>query len=124
MKASRDAARTSLAAPPIAAPKAAKPAPPATMAGIQSRKRPQSRSTNSPRPASISRVTTRETTTPSRTFSVSSADFETSPRVSRAKAFSSRSSASEPATSRTVTNIRVIVAATEIANVSRLACRR
>ncbi len=37
-----------------------------------------------------------------------------------AKAFSSRSSASEPATSRTVTNISVIVAATEIAKVSRL----
>ena len=38
--------------------------------------------------------------------------------MSRAKVFSSRSSASEPATSRTVTNIRVIAIATEIAKVS------
>ena len=65
-------------------------------------------------------MTTSETTTPSSTFSASSADLPTSPRVRRAKAFSSRSSASEPATSRTVTNISVIVAATEIAKVSRL----
>ena len=120
MKASSDAARTSFAAPPIAAPNAAKPAPPATIAGIQSANRPQSRSTKRPRPASIRSVTTTATTTPSRTFSPSSADFETSPRVSLAKAFSSRSSASEPATSSTVTNISVIVAATAIANVSRL----
>ena len=39
----------------------------------------------------------------------------------RAKAFSSRSSASEPATSSTVTNISVTVAATAIANVSSAA---
>ena len=38
--------------------------------------------------------------------------------MTRAKAFSSRSSASEPATSSTVTNIRVTVTATAIANVS------
>ena len=42
----------------------------------------------------------------------------TSPRVSRANVFSSRSSASEPATSRTVTNIRVMAIATETAKVS------
>ena len=45
------------------------------------------------------------------------------PRVSRGKAFSSRSSASEPATRSTVTNISVTVAATEIANESRLGRR-
>ena len=38
-------------------------------------------------------------------FSVSSASRETSPRTSRANAFSSRSSASIPAASSTVTNI-------------------
>ena len=43
---------------------------------------------------------------------------ETRPRVSRGKAFSSRSSASEPATSRTVTKARVKVAATAIAKIS------
>ena len=42
----------------------------------------------------------------------------TRPRVSRAKAFSSRSSASEPATSSSVTNISVNVAATAIAKMS------
>ena len=120
MKASSELARTSRAAPPIAAPKAAKAAPPATIAAPNSGKRPQSMSTNSDRPASISSVTTIDSATPSPTFSTSSAVRPTSPRVSRGKAFSSRSSASEPATSSTVTNIRVTVAATEIANESRL----
>ncbi len=69
-------------------------------------------------PASISSVTTSPTATPSATFSVSSAVGETRPRVSRGKAFSSRSSASEPATSRTVTKARVKVAATAIAKTS------
>ena len=61
-----------------------------------------------------------DSATPSPTFSARSAVRPTSPRVSRGKAFSSRSSASEPATSSTVTNIRVTVSATAIANESRL----
>ena len=65
-------------------------------------------------------MTRSDSATPSPTFSTRSAVRPTSPRVSRGKAFSSRSSASEPATSSTVTNIRVTVAATEIANESRL----
>ena len=52
------------------------------------------------------------------TFSASSALRDSRLRVRRGKAFSSRSSASEPATSRTVTNISVTVAATAIANES------
>ena len=55
---------------------------------------------------------------PSAIFSTSSPVLPTSPRVIRANAFSSRSSASEPATRSTVTNIRVTVIATAIAKVS------
>ena len=59
-------------AAPSAAPKAAKPAPPARIATSQSTKRSHSSETKSSRPASISRVTASETTMPSSTFSVSS----------------------------------------------------
>ena len=95
------------------------PAPPATIADSQSAKRPQS-SEQEERQAGEhqQRHQQRRRRSPSRTFSASRAERPTSPRVSRGKAFSSRSSASEPATSRTVTNISVSVAATAIANVS------
>jgi hypothetical protein len=63
-------------------------------------------------------VTTRPTAIPSRTFSPSRPLVETRPRVSRGNAFSSRSSASEPATRRTTTKARVRVAATAIAKIS------
>ena len=51
-------------------------------------------------------------------FSTSSPVRLTRPRVSRVKVFSSRSSASEPETSSTVTKSRVIAAATATAKVS------
>ena len=107
-------------APPPRAPPRPPPAPPppARIATSQRPKRLQSSGDEEPSPASISRVTTSPTATPSTTFSASSAERETSPRVRRGKAFSSRSSASEPATSSTVTKARVRVAATAIAKTS------
>ena len=63
-------------------------------------------------------MTASEATTPRATFSASRPPGPTRPRVTRAKAFSSRSSASEPATRSTVTNISVTVAATAIAKSS------
>ena len=74
-------------------------------------------------PPSSSSVTANDATTPEPDLLASRPVCATSPRVSRAKAFSSRSSASEPATSSTVTNISVIVAATAIANVPSSALR-
>ncbi len=68
---------------------------------------------------SNSSVTANEAMIPSASFSTSSPEAPTRPRVIRANAFSSRSSASDPATSRTVTNISVTVAATAIAKTSR-----
>ena len=120
MNARRELARTSLAAPPIAAPNAAKPRPPAAIAPMISGNRLQSMWTKSDKPPSMTSVTTIERTTPSETFSPRRAHLPTSPLVSRANAFSSRSSARDPATSRTVTNISVTVAATEMAKASRL----
>src|SRR4029079_13459467 len=98
----------------------AKPTPPAAIARRIRPKRLQSVCTNRDRPPSMTRVTRIERTTPRVTFSPSRAHLLTSPRVRRAKAFSSPSRASEPATRRTVTNISVTVAATEIAKASRL----
>ena len=98
MKARSETARTSRAAAPSAAPTAARAAPPRRIAASQRGKRHQWRGTNRARPASIRRVTRRPTATPRPTFSVSRAPREIRPRVSRGNAFSSRSSASEPAT--------------------------
>ena len=120
MNARSELARTSPASAPTAAPKAANAAPATRIAARIARIRAQSIVTNSDSPASIKRVTASEATTPRTTFSPRSPVRPTSPRVRRVNAFSSRSSASEPATRSTVTNIRVKVAATAIANVSRL----
>ena len=118
MNASSELARTSFAAPPIAAPKAAKAAPPARIASRIIGVRAQSIETSAVSAASSRSVTANEATTPSATFSARSPAGPTSPRVILAKAFSSRSSANDPATSSTVTNIRVTVAATAIAKSS------
>ena len=106
MKASSEAARTSRAAAPRAAPAAAKAAPPARIATRISPIRPQSRSTNSSRPAEHQHRHHEADRPPrGRPSRRAGRRAPTSPRVSREKAFSSRSSASEPATSSTVTNI-------------------
>ena len=119
MKASSETARTSRAAAPSAAPAAPSAAPPTTIAA-QPEPEPVpsagARRTAS-RPASAGSRRARRAI-PSRTFSPSSAEGETRLRVSRGKAFSSRSSASDPATRRTVTKARVRVAATAIAKMS------
>ena len=118
MNASSELARTSRAAPPIAPPNAAKPAPPAITAARISGARPHSIETSGVSAASSRSVTASDARIPSTIFSTSSPVVPTRPRVIRENAFSSRSSASEPATSRTVTNISVTVAATAIANES------
>ena len=105
MNASSEAARTSRVSAPIASPSAAKASAPAASATTHSGKRPQSRSTNRPRPASINSDTATEHTAARPAFSTSSAVRDTRPRTSREKAFSSRSSASVPAASSSVMNI-------------------
>ena len=116
MNASSEAARTSRVSAPIARPRAAKASADAASAASQSGKRPQSSSMNSPSPPSISRQTTTEQAAASAAFSTSKPVRDTSPRTSRAKAFSSRSSASVPAASSTVTNISETATASATAN--------
>ncbi len=64
----------------------------------------------------MSSVTANEQMAASTTFSATSVVRETSPRTRRPNACSSRSSASIPAASSTVTNMSEIVTATAIAN--------
>ena len=84
--------------------------------------RPASRLQSSPTkaasPNSISSVTASAQSALSTTFSASSAVRETSPRTSRPNACSSRSSASRPAASSSVTNISETVTATATAKES------
>ena len=95
------------------------PPPPARIASSQSPNRLHCRGTKNCMPGEHQqRHHQARRRSPAATFSPSSAVGETRPRVSRGKAFSSRSSASEPATSRTVTKARVSVAATAIAKIS------
>ena len=117
-KASSEAARTSRVSPPIATPMAAKPSAPPTSAASQAGTRAQSSPTNAARPTSISNVTATAHSALSTTFSASSAVREIRPRTSRPNACSSRSSASRPAASRTVTNISDTATATATANAS------
>ncbi len=121
MNASSELARTSRAAAPIAAPKAANAAPPATIA-TQDEREAAPVDVDEQRQAGEHQEgdDDRQRHAQAHLLDRAAPTSRTSPRVSRAKAFSSRSSASEPATSSTVTNIRVTVAATEIANESRL----
>ena len=114
-KASSEAARTSRASAPMATPSAPKASAPSASAGSQRAKRPHSSSTNSPIPHSSARPTTNAHAALSATFSPSSAVRDTSPRTSRPKAWSSRSRASSPAASRTVTNISEMVTDTAMA---------
>ena len=79
MNASSELARTSLAAAPIAAPKAAKPAPPATIAGIRAGTAPSRSTTRAERRPASAASRRATTTTPSRTFSASRADVRDEP---------------------------------------------
>ena len=119
MKASSETARTSRAAAPSAAPAAPSAAPPR-----EDRHQPERRSgptagarRSAGRPASAGSRPGRPRP-PARPSRRAGPAGETRLRVSRGKAFSSRSSASEPATRRTVTKARVSVAATAIAKMS------
>ena len=98
MNASSELARTSRAAAPIAAPKAAKPAPPATIAtAIQSGSRPQSSRDEQRQPGEHQqRHRERDDDPEHDLLGEQRGRGRPGPRVSRAKAFSSRSSASEP----------------------------
>ena len=117
-KASSEAARTSRASAPIATPSAPKPIAPPARATSQRAKRPQSSATKIPMPQSMTRVTTKAHAAASATFSPSSPRRETSPRTSRPNACSSRSSASMPEASRTVTNMSDTVTETATAKAS------
>ena len=116
MNASREAARTSRVSAPMASPRAANPTAPAASASTQSGKRPQSRSTNRPRPTSISRQAVAEHSAARPAFSTSSAVRDTRPRTRRGNAFSSRSSASVPEASSSVMNISDTATASATAN--------
>ena len=113
--ASSDAARTSRASPPMATPSALKASAPAEQREQpQRRLRPRDRDERA-QPATISAASANAHSAASTTFSASSSRRVTRPRTSRPNACSSRSSASIPAASRTVTNMSETVTATATA---------
>ena len=112
MNASSDAARTSRASPPIATPSAANATAAKASASSHAGVRLQPRSRNATSTASITAASAHAHRPARPIFSASSPLRDTSPRTSRPNAFSSRSSASIPAASSSVTNISEITTAT------------
>ena len=117
MKASSEAARTSRVSAPIARPSAANASAASASAASQSGKRPQSRSTKSPSPASINSDTATEQTVARPAFSTSSAGARHEPADEARRRRSPRARARAcPAASSSVMNMSETATASATAN--------